>query len=123
MKQQKVLGVIPARINSTRLPRKALVDLCGKPMIVWTWMQAKKAKSLDEVVVATDSDEIREVIEGEGGKVVMTPKNINTGSDRTAAAAKRFKDFHPDIVLNIQGDEPLMPPKAINMTAKLSAGK
>lgn len=119
MKKQKVLGVIPARLNSTRLPRKLLLDMCGNPIIVWTWQQAKKANKLDDVIVATDSKEIREVVEAAGGNVVMTSSRPQTGSDRVAEAARKFKGFKPDIVINIQGDEPLMPPAAINKTVQL----
>ncbi|MEX0910000.1 MAG: 3-deoxy-manno-octulosonate cytidylyltransferase [Candidatus Paceibacterota bacterium] len=121
MKKEKILGVIPARLGSTRLKRKMLVDINGKPLIYHTWKQAKKAKMLDEVVVATDSKEIFDVVEDFGGKAIMTPKSIKTGSDRVAKTVERFKDFAPTIVINIQGDEPMMPPSAINKTAELLA--
>jgi 3-deoxy-manno-octulosonate cytidylyltransferase (CMP-KDO synthetase) len=74
---------------------------------------------LDAVVVATDSMEIKAAIESFGGRVVLTSSRPKTGSDRVAEAASKFKDFNPDIILNIQGDEPLMPQSAINMTAQL----
>lgn len=119
MQKQKILGVIPARLNSTRLPRKMLQDICGKPMIVWTYEQVKKAKILDALVVATDSHEIAEVVLRIGGEVLMTSSKPQTGTDRVAEAARKFKGFMPDIVLNIQGDEPLMPITAITKTAKL----
>lgn len=116
---KKILGIIPARINSTRLPRKMLQDICGKPLIQWTYEQVKKAKILDAVAVATDSDEIAAVIRSIGGTVIMTSARPKTGTDRVAEAARLFKGFKPDIVLNIQGDEPLMPVSAITKTAKL----
>lgn len=119
MKKPKVLGVIPARLGSTRLKRKMLADINGKPLVWHTWHQATKAKNLDAVVVATDSIEIRDALAPHGAEVVMTSKAIKTGTDRVAAAAKKFKRFVPDIVLNIQGDEPMMPPSAINKTAEL----
>ncbi len=119
MKRKKILGVIPARINSTRLPRKMLQDICGKPMIQWTYERVCEAKILDAVVVATDSEEIAAVIRGIGGKVIMTSSRPKTGTDRVAEAAKKFTEFKPDIVLNIQGDEPLMPITAITKTAQL----
>ncbi len=119
---EKVLGIIPARLHSTRLPRKMLTDICGKPMIVWTYLQAKKARILDDLIVATDSREIQRVIEDVGGKVLLTSKNVKTGSDRVAAAARKYKGFTPTVVLNIQGDEPLMPVAAITKTAKLLIG-
>lgn len=119
MKVKKILGVIPARLNSTRLPRKMLQDICGKPLIQWTYEQAKKSKILDVLVVATDSDEIADVILRAGGDVIRTSSKPRNGTERVAEAAKRFTQFKPDIVLNIQGDEPLMPIAAINMTARL----
>jgi 3-deoxy-manno-octulosonate cytidylyltransferase (CMP-KDO synthetase) len=117
--KKKVLGVLPARLNSTRLPGKMLLDMLGKPLIVRTYEQAKKATLLDAVVVATDSPEIKAAVEAHGGRVLMTSAKPQNGTERVAEAAKRFKDFVPDIVLNIQGDEPLMPPSAIDLTASL----
>ena len=122
-KKLKVLGVIPARLNSSRLPRKMLADIHGKPLVWHTWKQGKKAKLIDEVVVATDSKEIQNAIEPYGAEVVMTSARINTGTDRVAAAAKLFKKFKPDIVVNIQGDQPMVPPRAIDHTVKLLAEK
>jgi 3-deoxy-manno-octulosonate cytidylyltransferase (CMP-KDO synthetase) len=117
--KDKVLGVIPARIGSTRLKRKMLADIHGKPLVWHTWNQARKAKKVTHVVVATDSLEIRDALLPYGVDVIMTPANIKTGSDRVAEAAKRFKKFKPTIVLNIQGDEPMMPPGAIDMAVGL----
>jgi len=118
-KKEQVLGVIPARLGSTRLHRKMLVEINGKPLVYYTWSKAKKAKKLDEVVIATDSKEIKEVAETFGARVVLTSASIKSGSQRVAAAAKLFKDFIPSIVVNIQGDEPMMPPKAIDTTVEL----
>lgn len=115
----KVLGVIPARLNSTRLKRKMLADIHGRPLVWHTWMQAKKAKLLDLVVIATDSKEIANVMRSYGAEVIMTPKKLKTGSDRVAEAARLFKAFKPAIVLNIQGDEPMIPPRAIDMTVTI----
>ncbi len=109
-----VVGIIPARLHSTRLPRKMLVDICGKPLIQHTWEQASKAK-LDILVVATDSEEIADVVKSFGGKVVMTGEH-NTGSDRVAEAARQFPC---DVVVNIQGDEPMVPPEAINQLTEM----
>lgn len=116
--KHRVLGVIPARLRSTRLPRKMLIDIGGKPLIYYTWRQAKKAKTLDEVVVATNSKEIKNAVEGFGGRVIMTSSRHKTGSDRVAEASKLFSDFKPTIVVNIQGDEPLLPPLAIDAVVK-----
>ena len=117
--KDRVLGVIPARIGSTRLKRKMLADIGGKPLVWHTWKQALKARAVDHVVIATDSEEIRTALLPYGADVIMTSKNAKTGSDRVAEAAQRFKKFKPTIVLNIQGDEPLIPPKAIDMTVAL----
>jgi len=123
MKKEKILGIIPARLNSTRLPGKMLLDMCGKPLIVHTYFQAKKARMLDDVIVATDSEEIAKAVIEHGGKVLKTSSRPSTGSDRVAEALTKFKEFKPDIVLNIQGDEPLMPATAINKTAQLLVGE
>ena len=121
MKSKRILGIIPARLNSTRLPRKMLQDICGKPLIQWTYEQVKKAKILDALAVATDSDEIADVILRIGGMVIRTTSKPRNGTERVAEASRKFKEFHPDIVLNIQGDEPLMPVAAITKTAQLVA--
>lgn len=119
MKKPKVLGVIPARLNSTRLPRKMLADINGKPLIWHTWDHARKAKNLDAVIVATDSNEIGDAMRAYGAEVMMTSAAIPTGSDRVAAAASKFKRFRPDIVVNIQGDQPMIPARAIDHTVSL----
>lgn len=109
----KILGVIPARFHSTRLPRKMLQNILGKPLIHYTWRQAKKAKILDQVIVATDNREIYDAVKKFGGIPVMTSKNHKSGSDRIAEAAKIFKN-DAQIIVNIQGDEPLLSPQSIN---------
>lgn len=112
----KILCVIPSRIGSTRLPRKPLVDLGGKPMIQRTYEAAKSCTDIDRVVVATDDQEIAQVIENVGGEVVMTAADIKTGSDRVAAVAKQFPDY--DVVINLQGDEPFMPAETLSALVK-----
>jgi len=102
------LGVIPARFASTRLPGKPLVDLNGKPMIQWVWEAARTARYIDRLVVATDNDLIADVVRGFGGEAVMTDPALPAGTDRCAAAANAL-GIDADIVLNIQGDEPLIP--------------
>lgn len=111
---KKVLGIIPARLGSSRIPEKMLEDICGKPLIQWTVERTKEAKSLDALVVATDSERIAEVVRRLGVPVIMTPSELPTGTDRVAYAADRFADFTPDIVVNIWGDEPLYPAQAID---------
>ena len=111
---KKILGVIPARLGSTRLPRKMLADIEGNPLIYYTWKQAAKAKKLDALIVATESKEIYDVVKSFGGRPMMTSAKHPTGSDRVAEAARKFKDFRPAVVIDIQGDEPLIPPRSID---------
>lgn len=119
----KVYGIIPARFDSSRFPGKPLVDLKGKPMIQRVWEQALKAKSLDGVAIATDDKRIAAVAEAFGAEVVMTPKNCPSGSDRVGLAAKKLGAKAADIVVNIQGDEPLLPPAMINQLVQLLKSK
>ena len=114
-----ILGVIPARLRSTRMPRKMLALIDGKPLVWHTWNQAKKAKLLDRIIVATDSREIERALSPFGVEVVLTPPSLKTGTDRVAVASSMIKKWTPNIVINIQGDEPMMPPSAIDMTAQL----
>ena len=110
------LGVIPARANSSRFPNKIIAPILGKPMIQYVWEAARRAESLSEVVVATDSEEIAAVVKGFGGNVVMTPSDLPSGTDRVAFVAKDLlaKDRPHDLVLNLQGDEPLLEPDFID---------
>ena len=110
--RSKIIAVIPARYASVRLPAKPLVDLCGKPMIQHVYERAAQAKLVDEVVVATDDDRIAERVKKFGGKVAMTPSDIRSGSDRVAYVANTLTDT--DIVINVQGDEPLIVPHMID---------
>lgn len=107
----KIVGMLPVRMESSRLPNKAVKDICGLPMIIHTLKRTQMAKTLDEVYVATDSDEIRELVESFGGKVIMTKKEHKTGSDRLAEAAAKIE---ADIIVNIQGDEALVNPEHID---------
>ncbi len=119
-----ILGIIPARFASSRFPGKPLIDLKGKPMIQRVWEQACMAKSLDHVIVATDDARIATVVRAFGGDVVMTPANCPTGTDRIAVAARKWRGPKPSIVVNVQGDEPLLPPAMIDLLVKtLKAGK
>ncbi len=111
---KKVLGVIPARLRSTRLLEKLLLPIDGKPLLYYTWRQARQASQLDRILIATDSREIYRAVKAFGAEPVMTSSACLTGSDRVAEAARAFNGFIPDIVVNIQGDEPLMPPRAID---------
>lgn len=107
----KVVGVIPARWGSTRLPGKALVPICGRPLIQWVLEAAGKANNLDMLLVATDDRRIANVVTELGGRAVMTRTDHPSGTDRIAEAVARVK---ANIIINIQGDEPLIDPKLID---------
>ncbi len=107
----RVVGVIPARFKSTRLEGKPLRDITGKPMIQHVYERARRSQGLTEVLVATDDERIRKTVEGFGGKVSMTSPQHSTGTDRVAEAVGGL-DF--DVVVNVQGDEPLMDPMLID---------
>lgn len=112
----KFIGVIPARYASTRFPAKPLALLHGKPMIQWVVEGARKSKLLSEVIVATDHEDIRKAVEAIGGKAVMTDSDLPSGSDRIHAATK---NLNFDVVVNIQGDEPLVSGELIDNLAGL----
>lgn len=112
----KFLGVIPARHASTRFPAKPLALLQGKPLIQWVVEGARQSLLLSEIIVATDHDEIRKAAEAVGAKVVMTDSDLPSGSDRIHAATK---DIDFDVVVNIQGDEPLVTGELIDNLAGL----
>lgn len=106
----KIVGVIPARYKSSRFPGKPLVDICGKPMVWWTYQQAIKVPELDEVYVATDDQRIFDTCTSLGIKVVMTSEDNKTGTDRVGEVARMIP---ADLYVNVQGDEPLMQPETI----------
>ena len=107
----KAIGVIPARWASTRFAGKVLASIAGKPMIQRVWEQACKAKKLNDLLIACDEERVRKVVERFGGKAIMTAKNHPSGTDRIAQAVSKIKC---DVVVNIQGDEPLIDPKLID---------
>jgi 3-deoxy-manno-octulosonate cytidylyltransferase (CMP-KDO synthetase) len=109
--RQNVYAIIPARHASTRLAGKLLLDLAGKPLILHTLEQAKKAKNIDRVIVATDSEEILEIVKESGNEAVLTSENHQSGSDRIAEIAANLPEN--SIIVNVQGDEPLIPPCTI----------
>ena len=116
----RTIGVIPSRYGSTRFPGKPLCMICGKPMIQWVVEAVGRAKELDEVIVATDDERIAGAVGAFGGKAVMTPSDLPSGTDRVAMAAAPVAD--DDIVINIQGDEPLIDPELIDALATRMAG-
>ncbi|MDZ7267341.1 MAG: 3-deoxy-manno-octulosonate cytidylyltransferase [candidate division KSB1 bacterium] len=113
-----VLGVIPARYASTRFPGKPLARLLDRPMIQWVYERASQAVTLSELWVATDDHRIAAAVEGFGGRVTMTREDHPSGSDRIAEVAARM-DPLPDLVVNIQGDEPLIDPRAIDLAVSV----
>lgn len=112
----KIIGIIPARYESSRFPGKPLVDIGGKTMIQRVYEQSKKSGSLSEVVVATDDERIAQHVKGFSGNVIMTSNTHQSGTDRCFEAINKF-DPSADIVINIQGDEPFIHPEQINLVA------
>ncbi len=108
---QTVLGVIPARYGSTRLPGKPLIEIAGKPMIQHVYQRASKATKLDDLIVATDDEEIVDAVEAVGGTAMLTDSAHPTGTDRVAEVAKKIG---AEFTINIQGDEPLIDPDVID---------
>lgn len=111
----KVIGIIPARYDSTRFPGKPLIDIAGISMIQRVYNQAKHAAVLHEVVVATDDQRIYDHIKSSAGNVIMTSKDHSSGTDRCAEVVQSLQGF--DVVINIQGDEPFIDPQQINLLA------
>jgi 3-deoxy-manno-octulosonate cytidylyltransferase (CMP-KDO synthetase) len=104
----QVLGIVPARLASARLPNKPLYPLLGKPLIEWVWRRVERMSVLDHAVVATDSEEVAQVCRALGAPVEMTSPNHESGTDRVAEVADRpeYADF--EFIANVQGDEPLL---------------
>lgn len=114
--QQKVIAIIPARLHSTRLAGKLLLEIKGKPLILHTLEQTKKAKNIDKVIVATDSEEILKIINDSGNEAVMTSANHQSGSDRIAEVAENLPEN--SIIVNVQGDEPTISPTTIEIAVE-----
>jgi 3-deoxy-manno-octulosonate cytidylyltransferase (CMP-KDO synthetase) len=109
--------VIPARLSSQRLPRKMLLAETGRPLVQHTWESARQARRADRVVVATDSEEIAVAVASFGGEAVMTSPEAPSGTARIVEALPLFRDV--DVIVNVQGDEPELPPTAIDMAIDL----
>lgn len=112
----KVLCVIPARYASTRLPGKPLSMIAGKPMIQHVYERACQAQMPDEVIVATDNELVEKAVAAFGGKAVMTSPDHPSGTDRLAEVALMYPNV--DVIVNVQGDEPMIPPEVIDNLAK-----
>ena len=119
-KASKFLVVIPARLGSTRLPRKPLADIGGKPMVIHVAERAQKSRA-QSVVVATDSPEIQAVCDEYRIKCLLTSPSHPTGTDRIAEVAELLKLTADTLIVNVQGDEPLIPPELINQVAQTLA--
>jgi 3-deoxy-manno-octulosonate cytidylyltransferase (CMP-KDO synthetase) len=107
----RIVGVIPARYGSSRFEGKALADIAGKPMIQWVYERASQSKTLDELFVAVDDVRVQSKVEGFGGKAIMTGAHHKSGTDRIAEVVEKMD---ADIIVNIQGDQPLIDPNMID---------
>lgn len=113
----KIIGIIPSRYASSRFPGKPLALIAGKSLIERVWRQAKKSRLLSEVIIATDDKRIQTAAEAFGAKVVMTSKKCKSGTDRLAEAARKAAK-NARVIINIQGDEPVISPGLIDSVAR-----
>jgi 3-deoxy-manno-octulosonate cytidylyltransferase (CMP-KDO synthetase) len=111
IQKPRILAVIPARLGSTRLPRKVLREIAGEPMIAWVYRAARACPLLDQVLIATDSDEVLSFAQEHNLPTVFTPEDCASGTDRVHAVAESIA---ADIYVNIQGDEPLLRPEHLD---------
>jgi 3-deoxy-manno-octulosonate cytidylyltransferase (CMP-KDO synthetase) len=111
----QVVVIIPARYGSKRFPGKPLIKLAGQPLIVHVWQRAREIPGIDRVIVATDDDRIFKVIGQTGGEAVMTPVDLPSGSDRVGWVAS---SLDCEIIVNLQGDEPLIDTRAVAQAVK-----
>lgn len=118
----RVLGVIPARLGSTRLPRKPLHPLAGRPLLEWVWRRAVSSQLFEQVVVATDSEEVALAARRFGAAVEMTAADHPSGTDRVAEVAERAAYRAFDTIVNVQGDEPFVDPAHLRAAAALVTG-
>jgi len=118
----EILGIIPTRYASSRFPGKALVDINGKSMVQRVYLQALKSKTLAKTLVATDDNRIFEHVKNFGGEVVMTSEEHKNGTERCLETLQKQTDKY-DYVINIQGDEPFIDPRQIDLLASLLDGK
>ncbi len=114
----KYTVIIPSRYQSTRLPGKPLLDLAGKPMIQWVWERAI-ASGASQVIIATDNEQIKSIAEGFSATVCMTSEKHQSGTDRLAEVAEKLAIDENEIIVNVQGDEPLIPIENIYQVAQL----
>lgn len=114
---KKIIGLIPSRMASTRYPGKPLAEICGKTMIEHVWQRVKLNKKINAVYIATCDDEIKRVAENFGAEVIMTSTSHERGTDRIAEGCRKLissdRDF--DVAINVQGDEPLLNPRSLDL--------
>ena len=115
------VAIIPARFASTRLPGKALIDIAGKPMVCWVAERALAARNVDRVIVATDSEEIVKAVRASGIEVALTSSEHTSGTDRVAEVAAKIPEA--EIIVNVQGDEPLISPETIEKAVDAMAAE
>jgi 3-deoxy-manno-octulosonate cytidylyltransferase (CMP-KDO synthetase) len=115
----QVLGVIPARLGSTRLPRKPLHRLAGRPLLEWVWRRVRETGLFSELVVATDSEEIASVARGFGAQVELTSPTHPSGTDRVAEVARLPRYREISHIVNVQGDEPFVRPEHLRAAVEL----
>ena len=118
---KKTVAIIPARFASTRLPGKALIDIAGKPMVCWVAERARAARNVDRVIVATDSQDIVDAVTSRGFEAMLTDVNHASGTDRVAEVAATMPDA--EIIVNVQGDEPLISPETIEKAVATMAAE
>jgi 3-deoxy-manno-octulosonate cytidylyltransferase (CMP-KDO synthetase) len=113
---QHIVAVIPARYASTRFPGKMLANMGGEPLVVRTWRNTLRCETIDRVLVATDDEQIAQVIREAGGEVIITDPDLPSGTDRIHAA---MLGQNGDVIVNVQGDEPMLPPTLVDDTVRL----
>jgi 3-deoxy-manno-octulosonate cytidylyltransferase (CMP-KDO synthetase) len=107
----RTVAIVPARLASTRLPEKALIEIAGKPMVCWVAERARAARNVDRVIVATDSQQIVDTVQANGIEAVLTSAEHTSGTDRVAEVAATLPEA--EIIVNVQGDEPMISPATI----------
>ena len=117
--KHKTVAIIPARYGSTRLPGKALIEIAGKPMVCWVAERALAARNVDRVIVATDSEQIADAVRARGIEAVLTSHAHASGTDRVAEVAAALPDA--EIIVNVQGDEPMISPQTIEKAVAVMA--
>jgi 3-deoxy-manno-octulosonate cytidylyltransferase (CMP-KDO synthetase) len=107
----RTVAIVPARLASTRLPGKPLIEIAGKPMVCWVAERARAARNVDRVIVATDSQKIMDAVQANGIEAVLTAPDHTSGTDRVAEVAANIPEA--EIIVNVQGDEPMISPATI----------